>query len=43
MPAAKVKVTAAWRGCTLELRQVTSGLANYAKHRLFLSDDGPTD
>lgn len=39
-PPAKAQVTASWQGATLELRQITSGLANYAKHRLFLSDDG---
>ena len=39
-PPAKTMVTASWRGSTLELRQVTSGLAAYAVHRLFLSDDG---
>jgi hypothetical protein len=39
-PPAKVRVTADWQGCALELRQVTSGLAIYAVHRLFLSDDG---
>ena len=39
-PPAKAQVTASWQGATLELRQITSGLANYAKHQLFLSDDG---
>ena len=39
-PPAKAQVTAIWLGCTLELRQVTAGLANYAIHRLFLSEDG---
>ena len=39
-PPANAQVTATWQGRTLELRQITSGLANYAKHRLFLSDDG---
>ena len=39
-PPAKAQVTATWLGCTLELRQVTAGLANYAIHRLFLSEDG---
>ena len=39
-PPAKTMVTASWHGCTLELRQVTSGMAAYAVHRLFLSDDG---
>ncbi len=39
-PPEKAQVTATWQGATLELRQITSGLANYAKHRLFLSDDG---
>jgi hypothetical protein len=40
MPPAKAQVTANWQGCTLEVRQVTAGLANYGKHRLFVSDDG---
>jgi hypothetical protein len=40
MPPANAQVTATWQGRTLELRQITSGLANYAKRRLFLSDDG---
>jgi len=39
-PPARARVTANWHGCTLELRQVTSGFAAYAVHRLFLSDDG---
>ena len=39
-PPAKALVTATWQGCTLELRQITAGLANYAIHRLFLSQDG---
>jgi hypothetical protein len=40
VPPAQMKVTATWQGCTLELRQITSGLADYAKHRLFVSDNG---
>jgi len=39
-PPAKAHVTATWQGCTLELRQVSLGLANYAIHRLFLSQNG---
>jgi hypothetical protein len=39
-PAQKVMVTASWQGCTLELSEVNSGLANYGKHRLFVSEDG---
>jgi len=39
-PPARAQVTATWLGCTLELRQITAGLANYAIHRLFLSPDG---
>ncbi len=39
-PPTKEMVTAAWQGGTLELRQVTNGLAIYAKRRLFLSEDG---
>ena len=39
-PPSKVKVTAEWQGCTLEIVQMTSGFATYGKQRLFLSDDG---
>lgn len=40
MPPSKAKVKAEWQGGTLELVQVVAGLANYSKHRLFLSADG---
>ena len=40
MPPRTAQVTASWQGCTLQLRQVTSGLANYGVQRLFLSEDG---
>jgi hypothetical protein len=39
-PPIKVKMTAAWQGCTLELIEVGSGPAYYSSHRLFLSDGG---
>ena len=38
MPPATVQVIASWQGCTLELREVTAGFANYGTERLFLSD-----
>ncbi len=39
-PPITMQVSANWQGCTLELREVTAGLANYGKERLLLSDDG---
>lgn len=40
MPPSRAKVTAEWQGGTLELVQVVAGMANYTKHRLFVSGDG---
>jgi hypothetical protein len=40
LPPSKAMVKAEWQGGTLELVQVVSGLANYSKHRLFVSTDG---
>jgi hypothetical protein len=40
MPPQKAQVTATWQGGTLQLLQISSGLANYATQRLFLSEDG---
>jgi hypothetical protein len=39
MPAPTAEVTADWQSGTLQLLQVSSGLANYSKQRLFLSED----
>jgi hypothetical protein len=38
MPPMAAKASAAWQGCTLEIRQTSPG--GSAKQRLFLSDDG---
>jgi hypothetical protein len=40
MPPQKAQVTATWQGGTLQLLQISLGLANYSKERLFLSEDG---
>jgi hypothetical protein len=40
MPPQKAQVTATWQGGTLQLLQISSGLANYGIQRLFLSEDG---
>jgi hypothetical protein len=39
-PPIKVRVTAEWQGCTLELVEAASGPASYSRHRLFLSEGG---
>lgn len=39
-PPSKVQLTATWQGNTLELLEITNGLALYSTHRLFLSTDG---
>jgi len=39
MPAQKAQMTATWQGNTLQLLEISLGLANYSKERLFLSED----
>jgi hypothetical protein len=40
MPPQTAQVTATWQGRTLQLLQISAGLANYGTQRLFLSEDG---
>jgi hypothetical protein len=39
-PPSKVQLTATWQGNTLQLLEITNGLALYSTHRLFLAADG---
>jgi hypothetical protein len=39
-PPMTVHVSGSWQGCTLELQEINSGLADYGKERLFLSENG---